>query len=200
MSDTQEEPKGKKLVGYTVEVCNFSDIRKIFEESHYKSGAIGGGLTVCYALKRDGILVGGAAYGKPRHQHVYEGITLDLRRFAVLNDEPKNIESFFLGRTIREIKKAKLATKIVTFADSTFGHIGTIYKACNFKFVEMTEPSRAIRWNGKLYHRRSLSIDRPYSYALREAYAKGEAVMEKGGRKYKYIYDILDTNRSTGNK
>ena len=48
--------------------CEFSDIRHIFEEFHYKSDAMGGGISICFAMFIDNELVGGSVLGKPRHE------------------------------------------------------------------------------------------------------------------------------------
>ena len=177
-------------------LCTFADIRHIFEENHYKAGHMGGSISFCFALEYDGVVIGGAVYGPPRHSASYgDGVT-DLRRFALVEEAPRNTESFFLGRTLRLIKQGKLAQKVLTFADETQGHQGTIYKACNFKHIGMTPPSKHIVWKGKQYHMRSLTIDRPYSYALREAVKTGEAQIIKGLRKHKFMYDLSDTKRS----
>lgn len=177
-------------------LCTFADIRHVFEENHYKAGHMGGSIAFCFALEYGGVVIGGAVYGPPRHAGAYgEGVT-DLRRFALAEEAPRNTESFFLGRTLREIKAKNLASKVLTFADETQGHQGTIYKACNFKHIGTTPPSKHIVWKGKQYHMRSLTIDRPYSYALRAAVESGEAVVVKGLRKHKYMYDVFDTKRS----
>jgi len=182
----------------TIRKCAFSYIRAIFEDNHYKAGHMGGAIAFCFALEYKGIVIGGAVYGPPRHASSYgDGVT-DLRRFALVDDAPKNSESFFLGKTIREIKKHGLANKILTFADETQGHHGTIYKACNFKLIGETPPSKHILWKGKQYHMRSLTIERPYSYTLREAVKSGEAVVVMGLKKYKYMYDCQDDKRSQG--
>src|SRR5262249_32705607 len=67
---------------------------------------------------------------------------------------------------------------------------GTIYKASNFKLKGHTTPTMHVFWNGTRYHPRSLSIDRPYSYKLREAVKTGEATIEKGLPKSCWFYDI----------
>jgi hypothetical protein len=70
------------------------------------------------------------------------------------------------------------------------GHSGTIYRAANYKQVGTTAPTKHVWWNGKRYHPRSLSIDRPYSYALRAAVAAGEATVEMGLPKLVFEYAL----------
>ena len=70
----------------------------------------------------------------------------------------------------------------------TVGHVGTIYKASNFKSIGTTQPTKYVEWNGKTYHPRSLSIDRPYSYELRDAVENGDAIIHIGKpKRYGYM-------------
>ncbi len=170
--------------------CDWGDIQQIFADNHYKSNHMGGDISCCFRLEFNGNTIGGAVYGPPRHDGVYGDGVLDLRRFACVEDAPKNTESFFLSKTILLIKKHKMAKKILTYADETQGHRGTIYKACNFKKIGETKPGKHIEWNGRQYHMRSMTIDRPYSYELRKAVASGEAKIVQGLHKNIFIYDI----------
>lgn len=179
----------------TILKCDFMHIRNIFEDNHYKAGNMGGSIEYCFALEYKGEVIG-AVYGPPRHAGSYGDGVVDLRRFALVEEAPRNTESYFLGATIKYIKRHKLANKILTFADETQGHKGTIYKACNFKLVGETPPSKHIEWNGRQYHMRSMTIDRPYSYQLREAVKNGDAKIVTGLCKHKYIYDCFDDSRS----
>ena len=80
----------------------------------------------------------------------------------------------------------------------TVGHQGTIYKASNFKEVGLTSETKYVEWNGKTYHPRSISIDRDYSYKLREALKTGEAVLKTGLPKRIWMYSI--TRKKNSNK
>lgn len=186
------------MIDYDVFECDFEHINFIFKKNHYKSNHMGGDITNCFALHEKslfGSIVGGAVYGPPRHD-VYGVSVLDLRRFALEEYCPKNSESYFLSRTIKILYKKYGHLRILTFADETQGHLGTIYKACNFKKIGETQPSKHIVWNGQQYHMRSLTIDRPYSLRLREAIKNGEAEIVRGLKKHKFMYDTKDFGRS----
>jgi len=77
-----------------------------------------------------------------------------------------------------DLKKTK--TYLCTFANIRHVFEENHYKAGH---IGVTPPSKHIIWNGKQYHMRSLTIDRPYSYALREAVKNGEAIVVKGLRR-----------------
>lgn len=175
---------------YKIVECRFSDIRHIFEEFHYKGGHMGGGISFCLALVDiQNQIVGGSVIGKPRHQKNYEG-SVEIRRMACLDECPKNTESYFLSKVIWYIKKNTDFKSVLSYADTSVGHKGTIYKAANFKLIGQTKESKHVFWNGIRYHPRSLTIDRPYSYKLREAIKTGEAIIETGTPKNIYVYHL----------
>jgi len=170
-------------------ICNFNDIRHIFNDFHYKKDSIGGGISVCFAMFLDGKLVGGSVLGKPRHEKKYKNC-IDIRRMACIDDSPKNSESWFLSQIIRWCATNTNYDFVLSYSDKTVGHNGTIYKAANFKNIGETTPTKYIDWNGKIYHPRSLSIERPYSYKLREAIKEGSAIINEGLPKIIWIYEI----------
>lgn len=177
---------------FKIKVCDFKDIRPVFEQFHYKKGHIGGGISYCIALVYNEIL-GGAVLGKLRHDKKYsedKKKVLELRRFACLDKCPKNTESYFLSKIMWFLKKNTDVDEIISYSDKSVGHLGTIYKASNFKLIGETAPSNHIFWNGTRYHPRSLTIERPYSYKLREAIKTGEAKMETGQAKLIFQYKI----------
>lgn len=169
--------------------CNFSDIRDIFQNFHYKKEHMGGGISFCFAIASGGTYFGGAVIGKPRHNNYGEN-TLDIRRLACIDNAPKNTESFFLGKIVWWLKENTDCKKIISYSDLSHGHSGTIYKAANFTNIGQTSPSKQISWRGKLYHMRSLTIERPYSYELREAVKSGDAVITNGLPKLIWEYKI----------
>ena len=79
---------------------------------------------------------------------------------------------------------------VLSYSDKTVGHNGTIYKAANFKNIGETLPTKYVEWNGKTYHPRSLTVDRAYSYKLREAISNGQAKIYTGLPKIIWIYEI----------
>lgn len=172
-----------------VELCNFEDIRNIFDRYHYKKSHMGGGISFCLSLKFGNRFVGGSVVGLPRHDKKYPN-SLEIRRMACLDEAPKNTESYFLSKIIWHIKKNKLADYVISYSDKSVGHVGTIYKAANFKLIGETSPSKHLFWRGKRYHMRSITIDRAYSYKIRDALKTGEAVVEDGLPKLIFAYQI----------
>lgn len=172
-----------------IRTCKFSDIRHIFEEYHYKKGAMGGGISVCFAMFINNNLVGGSVMGKPRHEKKYKNC-IDIRRMACLDESPSNSESWFLSQIIKWCASNTDYNYVLSYSDKTVGHTGTIYKAANFKNIGETTPTKYVEWNEKVYHPRSLSIERPYSHQLREAVKNGEAIVKVGLPKIIWMYEI----------
>lgn len=173
--------------------CKFSDIRHIFENFHYKKGHMGGGISLCLALMDKDKIIGGCVVGKLRHDKAYskgDKKVLELRRMALLDEAPKNTESYFLSKVIWYLRKNTDVDEVISYSDLSVGHKGTIYKAANFKLIGETAPSKHVFWNGVRYHPRSLTIERPYSYKLREAVKIGEAKVETGEPKLIFSYCI----------
>ncbi len=173
----------------TVQKCEFSDIIHIFEKYHYKGGHMGGGISFCLALMFHDTPVGGAVVGLPRHTSKYKN-SLEIRRMALYDECPKNSESYFLSKIIWYIKKNTDARGVLSYADTSVGHKGTIYKAANFKNIGETAPSKHLFWQGKRYHPRSLTIDRSYSVKIRKALENGCATLETGSPKIIYYYAL----------
>jgi hypothetical protein len=174
--------------------CEFSDIRDIFAAHHYKGARIGGGITQCLAMVYENRVAGGMVLGPPRHSEKYPQ-AIDIRRMACLDDMPCNSESWFLAKGIKWIKRNTQARGVLSYSDLTEGHVGTIYKAANFDMMGTTSPTKWVEWNGEKYHPRSLSIDRAYSYALREAVETGEAVIHTGQPKRVWFYPLYNRKK-----
>ena len=179
-----------------IKECRFSDIRHLMEVFHYKKGNMGGGISTCFAMYLDGNMVGGSVMGLPRHQKKYPK-AIDIRRMVCTDASPKNSESYFIGQIRKWIRNNTDYENILSYSDPTVGHFGTIYKASGFYNAGNTNSSKYVVWRDKTYHPRSLSIDRPYSYKLREAVKTGEAIVKTGLPK---IIWILPVNRRTYKK
>jgi hypothetical protein len=180
---------------FKVEPIEYERIRYLLEKFHYKGGKIGGGIAHCLALRNGMTIIGGVVVGLPRHERAYNdggnAKVYELRRMVCLDEAPKNTESYFLAKTIWWLRKYTDCTRVLSYADGSVGHKGTIYKAANFKFKGLTSPTKHVYWKGMRYHPRSLTIDRPYSHLLRKAVQSGEAKVTIEEPKSIWIYEIV---------
>ena len=107
-----------------------------------------------YGLFKDNILVGSIVFtGFPVPELVKGLFGLDrnnqdgffeLSRLCIepiTQKEEYNITSWFVSKSIREIRKKTNVRAILSYADSDF-HSGTIYRACNFKYYGLTDEKK----------------------------------------------------------
>jgi len=117
---------------------------------------------------------------------------LELRRLCLIDDTPKNAESFFIAKTIKWLKKNTDWEFIVSYADCEQGHEGIIYKASNFTYVGKTGTGKKLEVDGKSFHIRTLSmINRPYGVEINNRYKQGDAGIIVIDTKPKNIYTYI---------
>lgn len=63
-----------------------------------------------------------------------------LSRLAIAPDEPQNAASILVGAALRTLKLERRWCAVVTFADTSAGHTGRVYRALNAEPAGMTKP------------------------------------------------------------
>ena len=118
--------------------------------SHHYAGGAPNTAVYSFGLVRLGVVVGAAIWippTRPCAESVDRGNwrhVLSLSRLALAPGEPKNAASVFIGAMVRAIRNGGRWCSLVTFADESQGHTGTIYKATNWTYVGLTKPEP--RW------------------------------------------------------
>jgi len=90
---------------------------------------------VCYVFYYEEAIIGVGIWSSPVAQNrMKDGKkTLELRRLALCKISPKNTASFVISQMIKKIKvKFPEIIKLVSYQDNEV-HLGTIYKASNWK-------------------------------------------------------------------
>lgn len=122
--------------------------------------------------------------------NLVQGQVVELVRVA-LNGK-QEFTSQVLGAAIRELKKdAPLVKIIVSYADRNQDHIGTIYQATNWLYMDERSNERGIMLNGKLTHRRS--VGKKYGSTNIEWLRKNvdrNAEIIRGLTKIKYVFPM----------
>lgn len=143
-------------------------------------------------------LVGIAIYGQPMSRH-HAKETIELRRLCLIDDTPRNTESWFIARTLKWLGKNSSYSQVISFADPNHGHTGTIYKASNFKYegLELNGNPRVVQYGDKQIHMRQYYQKKSGQYTddavrLQAAVKNGDAEIIKQERKHKYIYKLGD--------
>lgn len=73
---------------------------------------------------------------------------LGLSRLVVAPGAPKNAASFLLGRSVRLIRADGRYRHLLTYADEYREHTGRVYRAANWRYAGLTEPSRVFARKG----------------------------------------------------
>lgn len=172
-----------EVKSYIVEETSFnSSVRKFLKKWHYSDYVnIQAKHTFClFKTGNFGIpeMIGVCIYTRPAGPSAGQSYwpqapdkVLELRRLCLIDDTPKNAESFFVGWSIRWLKKNTDWEFILSYADEEQGHSGVIYRASNFKYLGKTSAGKTLEVDGKKFHIRTLSMmDRPYGVEINRRY------------------------------
>lgn len=187
---------------FIVEICQREKIESFIEKWHYSKNVNGLTSDFCFSLKdTKGRIIGAMMYGKIGMAGVwkkyanFENDIIELKRLCCIDKTPKNTESFFIGKTLRWLKKNTLLKRVVSYADPFYSHVGTIYKATNFIEVGETASGRVIKYKGKRYHDKAIRTKnngklKPFAEKINNAIKSGEAVYEQTPSKHIFIYNL----------
>ena len=120
----------------------------------------------------------------------------ELVRFCVKPGfNKKNFSSFFLSKTIDLIRDDRPdICLLVTFADETYGHIGTIYKATNWVYDGLSEKSYwYVSDDGKTFHKKTV-YNHARKMGMRESdYCQKHGLSRIWGKqKRRFFYKLRD--------
>ena len=153
-----------------------------------------------------GVCVFGMGTGKGQYYRLLpdlqDGEYRELTRLWSPDGMPKNTESRLISEAIKLLpKKVRL---LLSYADPSEGHQGSVYQATNWYFIGKTGGgNKMVDKTGKVLHSRLTSI-----YKMRHpeySHLKGEEIMKIYGWKYienapKYRYIFLRGNRKIKKK
>ena len=186
---------------FKVTRCERKEIQVFIEQWHYSESINGCISDYCFKLEHNGVLIGAMFYGRMAMSGQWkkygecEQDVIELRRLCCIDDTPKNTESYFIGATLRWLKKNTQIKTIVSYADAEYGHQGTIYKASNFALQGFTKGARVILYNGKKYHDKTIRTKykgdlKPFAKRIADALLTGEAIYQSTAGKYCYVYAL----------
>ena len=188
------------LTDWYVKRVNRPEIKDFIETWHYSKSINGCKSKYCYALyDTDNVMKGALFYGgfamfnQWKKYGDKEEDVIELRRLCCVDDTPKNAESFFIGWTLRELKKDWGGKTVISYADKEHGHTGVIYKASNWEMVGEIDGARVIVYNGKQYHDKTIRTKykgkiKPYAKRIKDALDSGDAFYKTTAGKYTYQY------------
>jgi hypothetical protein len=112
-------------------------------------------------------LIGVAVYGFPVGRQTVKSITpnlensdvLELTRLWLVDEAPKNSESYFLGKTFQWLKTNTPVKVLISYSDPMYNHMGVIYQATNWIYQgnnTMLIKGYLHKINGVVMHPRSV--------------------------------------------
>ena len=180
------------MKNYTIRRIGCKLAKKYIIAHHYSHGCHNGP-SPCYGLFDCNNLIGVIMFATPCSENVRASVfgpehkdsVTELHRLHILDVTPRNTESWFISRCLKLLKKDKPKIKaVLSFADSTEGHEGTIYKATNAYFCGTTGKSIFYRDAfGRLRH--------PHQCGNNITKEKAKELgwkQEKRGAKNRYLY------------
>ena len=203
---------------YIVRPTTIQEVRPFIEQWHYSENVNGLRITHVFGLYKEDdenpfgdTLIGAMIYGGLAMASVWkkygevESDVVELRRLCCIDDTPKNTESYFIGQTLRWLKKNTDYKVVVSYADSNYNHTGTIYQATNFEYHGMTANGRVIDFNGKHYHDKTIRTYytdkygvkklKPYAQKVRDALESGEAKYVETTGKHIYLFKLKNRGK-----
>lgn len=158
----------------------------LYSAHHYLGSCRG---NTHFGLLHDNELIGACSFGpfqRNEQTKKYKG-GVELTRFVIRDDhQAKNLGSWFLSRCLKKTVKP-----VVTYADSTQGHDGALYKACNFRLSHRVDPDYFYTdSSGFVIHKKTL-WSQARKMGMQEAdYAVSRGLSKKwGGEKLCFIYE-----------
>jgi len=127
-----------------------------YKKYHYFGGK-GFLSSFSYGVYFNNLIEGAISYGIPNAPCINGLFTeetqqywLELTRLALSDKLPKNSESRVISITNKMVKREYPKLKgIITYADTEYGHTGTIYRASNYIYVGLTAQKTDLFVNGK---------------------------------------------------
>lgn len=96
-------------------------------------------------MLHNGRPVGCVVYAAPPREvdKRYGGKTWELARLYLLDEIPRNSETWLIGQSVRYIRAHHRDVQyLLSYADPSAGHAGTIYKAANWRADGSTDDDR----------------------------------------------------------
>jgi len=175
--------------------CDLTTATAAVEMYHYSRSTFGVTASACFQVILAGHrLVGAAIFGRPAAYNVERKYAqgdplLELRRFCLSDELPRNSESHVLGVMLRALKRT--TRWVLSYADPAWGHTGVIYRATGFAYLGTTAKRTYYEWRGRRYPDRNLHQTKfPFHRELRRAVAAGEAVPVAVAGKHIYLKDL----------
>jgi hypothetical protein len=142
--------------------------KEYIHKNHYSHGSHNGP-SPCYGLFDGEQLIGVCMFATPCSENVRASLwgienknhVTELHRLHILDVTPRNTESWFISRVLRQLKIDKPRIwGVLSFSDTTEGHEGTIYKATNaYRIGQTGKANFFLDETGRLRHPRQCGVN-----------------------------------------
>lgn len=129
--------------GWSVSVIGKKTAAKLVVDHHYLHRRPS--ISFSYGLIVNDDVVGVVTLGTPASRHMQIGAcpgtpeaVTELNRLWVHDDLPENSESWFVSRVLKQIPPRI----VLSYADTSRGHAGYVYRALNFHYAGWTDMER----------------------------------------------------------
>lgn len=199
-----------KIEEYEIQEIQISEASVLLSKFHYHRRARrGDSLAVGLFWKKN--LVGAIIYGRPVRDKIANSLNkicgttfetnkvFELTRFVLTDGLPANTGSYFFTRSLKYIKQLGLSL-LIAYSDTTQGHHGGLYRACNWIHIGTSYPnyhyrdkrSKEIITRSKAaYLAKRIGVDEN-TFAAQSGW---EPELEKF--KHKYVYPLSKKVRKT---
>lgn len=144
---------------WTVDKIDYRLAKSIVVENHYSHSMPSAevSLGLYYKDRCAGVVVYGPSASSKMKQSLPSSNYLELVRLFAFDWTPKNVESYLIGQSIKWIRNHRSDIKVlVSFADPSEGHFGTIYQATNWLYCGKSLGDKWYIIDGKKTHPRSV--------------------------------------------
>ena len=150
-------------------------------------------------VDKNGHIDGVVNYGVPASSTLLKGIcgeeeiynVYELNRLWIRDSVQKNGESFLVGNTLKLLDKET----IVSYADSSMGHIGYIYQATNFYYCGLSSQFLDPRVKGMEGMHHATFAHGMSNEEVIEKYGKDNVYFVERSRKHRYVYFSASKSR-----
>ena len=177
---------------YSISLIPCKTAKEFIRSNHYSRGCHNGP-SPNYGLFENKSLIGCLMIATPCSENVRSSVfgkvnkskVRELHRLFIIDDTPKNTESWFISRCLKMIREDRPDLwGLISFADTTEGHSGAIYRASNAIYCGMTSPANFyIDVDGRLRHPRQNGVN----ITLKNAESKGWRRVRRSA-KHRFIF------------
>ena len=132
-SDTEATPHlfNRPIGDFVLAKERFTKEHRSFIETYEWLGTVGNSPLHTFAARIDGVLAGVAMFGRAYSRSDRDSMV--LQRGASASFAHKHLSSKLIGFALRNLKGK--TSRVFAYSDPSAGEVGTIYSACNFKFL-----------------------------------------------------------------